>query len=91
MWIDFKQVIKSSLLFWLDLFGPMFAPSILVGLLFLILLEIISKPSLLNPSLLIKALSLSSLNTLGFAFPNCFLGVMVPISINPNPNLKSEL
>ena len=47
--------------------------------------------SLLNPSLLIKAPSFSSLNILGLGFPNCFRGVTVPTSTNPNPNFNSGL
>ena len=48
-------------------------------------------PSLLNPSLLIKARSSSSLNILGLGFPNCFDGVTVPISTKPNPSFNTEL
>ena len=33
----------------------------------------------------------NSLLKLGFGFPNCFNGVTVPTSTNPNPNLNSEL
>jgi len=51
----------------------------------------ISDPSLLNPNLLINALSLSNLNILGLGFPYCLRGVTVPTSTKPNPNLNIEL
>ena len=56
-----------------------------------ILFETLSEPWLLNPSRLISASSFSNLNILGLGFPNCCLGVTVPTSIKPNPNLKREL
>lgn len=42
-------------------------------------------PSLLNPYLLITALSSSNLNTRGLGFPGWGNGVTLPISTNPNP------
>ena len=69
----------------------MFIPSIPSGLFSEILRAIISEPWLLNPNLLIKAWSFSSLKILGLGLPNCLLGVIVPTSTKPNPNLKSEL
>ena len=33
----------------------------------------------------------NSLLKLGFGFPNCFKGVTVPTSTNPNPSLNKEL
>ena len=50
-----------------------------------------SDPELLKPNLLIKASSSSSRNTLGFGFPYCLFGVIVPTSTNPKPNLNNEL
>ena len=44
-----------------------------------------------KPSLFISALSPSNLNILGLGFPNCCLGVTVPTSMKPKPNLNSEL
>ena len=41
------------------------------------------KPKLLKPFLLIIALSLSNLKTLGLGFPYCGRGVIVPTSVNP--------
>ena len=45
----------------------------------------------MNPNLFIKASSSSSLNNLGFEFPYCFKGVIVPTSTKPKPNLKRGL
>ena len=47
-----------------------------------------SKPLLGNPNLFIIALSLLSLNTLGFSFPIWNWGVTVPISEWDKPNLS---
>ena len=46
---------------------------------------------MLNPNLLINASSSSNLNTLGLSFPYWLLGVTVPTSTNPKPNLNNEL
>ena len=62
-----------------------------LGDFFLILAQISSAPKLLKPSRLIKALSSSNLKTLGFWFPYCDLGVVVPTSTNPNPKLYRGL
>ena len=48
-------------------------------------------PLLLNPKLLIIALSSLSIKILGLIFPVCGSGVIVPTSENPNPNLNIEL
>ena len=69
----------------------MFIPKKQFGDCFLILKLISSAPELLNPSLLIKASSSSNLKTLGFGFPNCDLGVIVPTSTKPNPKLCNGL
>ena len=50
-----------------------------------------SEPELLNPSLLIRASSSSSLKTLGLGFPNWGFGVIVPTSTKPNPRLNRGL
>ena len=36
------------------------------------------------------AFSLKTLNILGFGFPSCAKGVIVPTSIKPNPNAPNE-
>ena len=69
----------------------MFIPNSPFGEFEIILDLTFSEPELLNPSLLIKASSFSNLKILGFGLPNCFLGVIVPTSIKPNPSLKIEL
>ena len=71
--------------------GPIFIPNKPLGLFLIILAPTTSAPELLNPSRLINALSSSNLNTRGFLFPYCFLGVIVPTSTNPNPSLNKEL
>ena len=59
---------------------------------FFFILELTSSdPELLKPNLLIKALSSSSLKTLGLGLPNCAFGVTVPTSTNPNPRLNKGL
>ena len=74
-----------------SLLGPIFIPRI-PFLASLDILELISSdPELLNPSLLIKASSSSNLNTLGFGFPYCGFGVIVPTSTKPKPRLNRGL
>jgi hypothetical protein len=46
---------------------------------------------LLKPILFIMAESDFNLNKRFFGFPACGLGVMVPISIKPNPKLLNSL
>ena len=54
---------------------------------FSILCKTFLAPILLNPNLLIIALSSNNLKILGFLFPYCGVTVTVPISTNPKPNL----
>ena len=68
-----------------SLFGPILIPSNPICLLDLILSKIFFAPKLLNPSLLINASSSTNLKTLGFGFPYCFKGVIVPTSTKPKP------
>jgi hypothetical protein len=47
-----------------------------------------STPALLNPILLMIASSFFKRNNLGLSLPSCAMGVTVPTSTNPKPNLS---
>ena len=46
---------------------------------------------LLNPMRLINPASIGKRNIRGFGLPSCANGVMVPISMKPNPKFESSL
>ncbi len=62
-----------------------------LNFLFLRFLTRCSTPLLLNPNELMIELLEGILQILGFGFPYCGLGVIVPTSIKPNPKDPSAL
>src|ERR1700730_2251440 len=66
----------------------------IVELLFFHFLSLVATaftPSLLNPILLMSALSFGKRNNLGFSLPGWGRGVTVPISTKPNPRQFNSL
>ena len=72
------------------LLAPTFTPNIPSNDLVLKFLISRSTPPLLKPNLLIIEFSLKFLNTLGFGFAYCGIGVTVPTSRKPNPKAPKQ-